>query len=202
MNNIRRYFLLPLIICFIIYAFFLGWKQPQKKSLCSHLDCIDMSGISSFQLKEIYTDTPQIYRALYIHDQQYLRVEALKTSSTTASSELEAAITKMKAMYEKAPAPYPGEVSDSIVCDSSFIPTFKEIYSNNSRIGLFVGYLNNRMTFGSCSQDQAVYKGALAFTYCPKKELLLRIELMAPTAYFTLHENELIQQIQTLQCEK
>jgi len=161
-----------------------------------------MNEMDAYTMQDIYSDTPQIYRALFSNKQRLLRIEASHMPQNISTQQLNASIMKEKAMFEKAPAPYPGEISDAIVCDPSYIPTYEEMHQGNSRIGLFIGYLNNRMTFGSCSQDQAVYKGALALMYCQKNNLLLRVELITSITNFTLHEKELIRQIKSLECGK
>lgn len=177
----------------------LVWKS-RPASLCGKLRCIRMDTLSSFVKQDLYSDTENTYRALFTSGRRFLRIEAQKTAPLASDAELNAAITKVKAMYEKAPAPYPGEISDAIICDPSFIPTYEEIKQDDTKTAIFVGYLNNRMTFGSCSQDQAVYRGILALTYCRKQSLLLRLELIAPTDTFRENENELMNQIRSLRC--
>jgi len=102
----------------------------------------------------------------------------------------------MKALFEEAPAPYPVDVSDSVVCDPSFAPVFQ----TNDTLAYFVGYLNNRMTFGSCSKDQAVYRGVLAFLHCPQRESVLQIELIIPKEKYTEKGSVLTEQFLSLRC--
>lgn len=194
----KQYVILLFPIVFAVLAII--WWKSRPVSLCMHLSCIRMEGISSFREKDTYSNTPKTYRALYTDNARFIRIEAQRATITTAPQELDAAVTKVKTMYEKAPAPYPGEISDAIVCDPHFVPTYEEINDGNRKTGVFVGYLNNRMTFGSCSQNQAVYRGILALTYCPIQSLLLRFELIAPTADFDAHEKELMHQVRTLTC--
>ncbi len=193
-----------LLIFFASFAVVLAilWRQSRPATVCESLSCIRMKNISGFQEKDIYSNTEQTYRALYTQANRFIRIEVQHATPGSAQEELDAAVTKVKAMYEKAPAPYPGEISDAIVCDPRFIPTYEEINQDSRRTALFTGYLNNRMTFGSCSQDQAVYRGILALTYCPKRSLLIRLELIAPTADFDSNENELMGQMRTLACAK
>lgn len=175
------------------------WKS-RPVSLCGDLSCISMRDISAFQSQEIYSDTLRTYRALYSNKKRLLRIEARSAPKDSSEAELKEEITKVKSMFEKAPAPYPGEISDAIVCDSTYKPQYREFESSTSRKYLFVGFLNNRLTFGSCSQNQAVNKGALVFMYCPNRSLLIRLELIAPTDDFQSHENEIMRQVESLQC--
>ncbi len=178
------------------------WWTKRPVSLCNTLSCIQMDDSSRFRNKDTYSDTQSTYRALFEHNGRFLRIDAQRTAQNSAGQERDAAVTKIKAMFEKAPAPYPGEISDAIVCDPAFVPTYEEIGPDKARISLFVGYLNNRMTFGSCSQSQAVYRGALALMHCAEQSLLLRVELIAKTDDFVIHEKELMNQIRSLRCGK
>ncbi len=121
----------------------------------------------------------------------------------TATDNLDASVLRMKALFEKAPAPYPGDISDAIVCDAAFVPSYKTAeLADGTTVRYFIGYLNNRMTFGSCSQNQAVYKGIMAFFYCPASSMTLRLEFIAPTKDFEDHETALTQQFLATRCGK
>ena len=178
------------------------WWSMRPVSLCKNLSCIQMDDSSLFRSKDTYSDTQSAYRALFEYNGRFLRIDAQRSAQTSAGQELDAAVTKIKAMFEKAPAPYPGEISDAIVCDPAFVPTYEEVTSGKTRLSLFVGYLNNRMTFGSCSQSQAVYRGALVLMHCPEQSLLIRTELIAKTDDFASHEQALMNQIRSLRCGK
>jgi len=156
--------------------------------------------MTGYQPKEIYTDSPATYRALYSKDDRLFRIEVQKVNPDEAQKELAAGVIRVKAQFEKAPAPYPGDLSDTITCDPHFIPTFEETQNQTMHLSLFTGYLNNRLTFGSCSENQAAYRGILVFTMCPKHKLLIRIEHIASLTDFEAHGKELMDQIKTLSC--
>lgn len=176
------------VILFLISAlglFIIFQKRVAPASLCGNLRCISFSGKQTYTQKDIYTDTSEAYRALYSSSTHTLRIEALKISADQSDEALKAAVTRMKALFEKAPAPYPGEISDTIVCDPDYIPVFREATSSGgSLLSYFTGYLNERLTFGSCSENQAIHKGLLAYLYCPASTLLIKLELIQPTAEF------------------
>lgn len=179
------------------------WKTITPRSLCSELSCVVIPGGSTYRLKEIYTDTQTVYRSLYSSGNRFIRIEAQHTDPIQGAANLDASVLRMKALFEKAPAPYPGDISDAIVCDPAFAPIYRTAtLSDNTLMRYFTGYLNNRMTFGSCSQDQAVYKGIMAFMYCPTKQLTIRIELIAPIHDFLSNEEAFQKQILALRCEK
>lgn len=202
MNNIYRPLTALLMVGLLCGGGYVLWNAQRPTSICHNLRCISMSHTNSYQLQELYSDTPDIYRALFSKDKNRIRIEARRVPKASSMQQMNESVTRIKAMFENAPAPYPGELSNTVVCDQKFIPTYEEIHENNTPISLFVGYLNNRLTFGSCSQNQAVYRDALAFIYCPAQSLLIRLELIASTEDFALQEKELLQQIKTLQCNE
>ncbi len=197
----KKYFTVFIAIGITIGAVLLVSKNARHQSLCDGLRCIRMTDSQSYQEKELYSDTPNVYRALYSFGERYIRIEAQRVSSADAEQTLEGSVTRMKALFENAPAPYPGEISDTIVCDKAFAPTYAERSpTTDGSLKYFIGYLNNRMTFGSCSVDQAVYKGIMGFMYCPNRAVIVRVELIAPTREFQANEEVLTSQFLSLGC--
>ena len=190
------------ILFLLIIVSVVAWQKTERSSLCQKLDCFLMKDSEKFAAEELYSDTKEVYRALYKHDSRYIRLEARVVDQSQKDAELHAATNRMRALFEKAPAPYPGEISDAIVCDPAFVPVTKELKNADITLTYFIGYLNNRMTFGSCSLDQAVYKGIVAYTYCPAKDLYLTIELFAPTPEFEGSSVALEDQIRSVRCVK
>jgi len=190
-------------IAVAIGAGILMWRLFLPRSLCGELSCIQLSGQTAYRLNQIYTDSPETYRALYAAGNRYIRIDTQRSNPTEAATELDASVLRMKALFEKAPAPYPGDISDAIVCDPAFTPSYDVAkLADGTDVQYFIGYLNDRMTFGSCSQDQAVYKGLMAFLYCPAAKLTLRIEFIAPAKEFMAHVTEIMQQFHSMRCGK
>lgn len=196
------------ISALVIFFSFLGLllvlqKPSAPPSLCDNLNCISINGQETFSQEQLYADTQETYRAQYTSGSHTLRIEAKKIPAEQSEVELMSAVTRMKAMFEKAPAPYPGELSDTIVCDPEYIPTYRETTASaGTRIYYFTGYLNNRLTFGSCSADQAVNKGMLAYLYCPADSLLIKLELIQPTSIFEAAPGETEKQLFSVTCNK
>lgn len=188
----------------IIFALILGavYYPRAPASACSQMDCITLADKQKYTLKEKYSETRQSYRALFSSGSRWLRIEANKVSPESSESELSAAVARIKALFDKAPAPYPGEISDAIICDPDYIPSFTDKTVNDTRIRYFTGYLNNRMTFGSCSKDQAVYKGIMAFLYCQKSSLLIKIELIQSTQEYESSADEIEAHLLSVACSK
>lgn len=194
--------LTPVLLLLFIAVAIVAWQKTGSVSLCHNLRCLLMTNAGGYTPEEIYSDTKEVYRALYKNNNRYIRIEARVVDPSQKDAELQAATSRMRALFEKAPAPYPGEISDAIVCDPAFIPVVKEYKNTNISLTYFTGYLNNRMTFGSCSLDQAVYKGIAAYTYCSADNLFVSLELFAPTKEFDANSPALEDQIRSLRCPK
>ncbi len=188
--------ILAVIFLFFVGIFFFLDRYRAPRSLCKNLTCITLPNLYTFHQKEEYADAPDAYRALYESPSALLRIEVKKVLAEQSDQELIGAVSRMKALFEKAPAPYPGEISDAVVCDPAYIPTYRE----ENGIRYFTGYLNNRLTFGSCSKDQAAYKGLMGFVYCSNSSLLIKLELITETAAFPSREKELLSQMVSMTC--
>lgn len=187
-----------LIATLIITCGIFVYRHFRNTSLCSDLSCVNFPGKTRFSLKEMYIDTPLTYRALYTDTSTYLRIEVNHVTGHSAREETDAQVARMKALFEKAPAPYPGDISDAITCDDKHIPS----YTKEGNLQYFIGYLNNRMTFGSCSDSDIVYRGIDALFSCTDTNQAVRIEFIEPLASFNKDETQLIQTVRNMTCAK
>lgn len=116
-------------------------------------------------------------RLVLLQEDKVLRIEAITgIGKASADMLMEDEALAVKALYEAALSPYPGEVSYLIVCNERFKPVFgtAEAKLNFSYFALFA---TGRLTYGACSEDLVKYKAILAWAYCGKKETLYRLEL-------------------------
>lgn len=196
---LKRAVLIP-AASLILAGLCIVWVNRYPPSLCNNLSCIHIQNSSSYHLQETYADTTTAYRALYTSNDGHIRISVQKANARDAKKYLDASVLRMKALFEKAPAPYPGDISDAIVCDPLLEPRYQTITTAQGVIQYFIGYLNNRLTFGSCSKDQAVYKGIMAFTFCPAHSLNIQIERILPVAEFTAREDAITTQFLSFTC--
>lgn len=168
------FFLFVLIFGLLVYTYL---SKSQKE--CKRLNCLQMKNLEKFKVKDVYQDDRAVYRALLFEGNDFLRVEVRSNmQENEAGKYIDAEIVRMKALFQNTASPYPGEISDEIVCGEEFKPVFKTTQQNNIRIFYFTGFLNERLTFGACTKDQAVYKGVLARFYCSKQKQLFTLELI------------------------
>jgi len=65
-------------------------------------------------------------------------------------------------LYTNMPNPYPGLISDEIVCGEEFKP---ELVLNGTELYI-EGYVTPRRTFGACSFDLIAYRAFVRYLYC------------------------------------
>ena len=77
-------------------------------------------------------------------------------------------------------SPYPGALSNKIICSEKYIPKIKEKNLTNSLRIFYYLYANDRFAFGGCVDDVLDYLAVLAFIYCKEKNILYEIKYFTP----------------------
>lgn len=156
---------------------------------CHRLSCLQLSKNAVLKLTEVYEDVHgATYRARYqMNDGGILRVDVRSgIEPDTATDYIRGRVAGMKALYDNVRSPYPGLLSNEIVCDSAFKPLFESVRTSSGvSIEKITGYLNDRLTFGSCLEDQATYKGAMLLFACPNHKQLYQLEIIFPRVKYT-----------------
>lgn len=177
-----------LIILFVIF----------KKQKCKGLACLDFENYSSFSLSDTYEDSDTVFRALYQQGQNdFVRLE-VKSSIEQSDSEkiLPSKINHLNDIFENSISPYPGEISVQVTCADKYKPKF----SKTEFLSYFTGYLNDRLQFGSCSEDQVKNQGVIAFFYCPNQKKFYQFEYIVPVNKDEDRSQQIRQFIETVRC--
>lgn len=157
---------------------------------CKELSCIQFAGKSEFSIKEIYEKNNNVFRAFYSDKKRNLRVEVVSDiNSYNAAEYINSRIARMNALFGNAFVPYPGDISNEIVCPKEFRPEFYKINKEGLEIQYFIANLNQELIYGSCSADQIVYNGIEAFVYCPKNRQVFQLEILESKEKFKKSEN-------------
>lgn len=160
-----------------------------------------MDRLASYKQKEIYEDTRSTYRGLYQNHDELLRVEILSGMDVSeAQRRIDGQIAQIKSVYEKARAPYPGEISDTIECDKDFLPMYDTVQAGSLLISRVTAFLTNRLTFGACTSEQAVNRSMLALLYCPTQKKLYQLEFITRKNQFDELSAIYSASIRSLQC--
>lgn len=144
---------------------------------CRRLKCISFAGIENFRIKETYENGELVYRALWQDGNALLRVEVHSGVTAVLFGEnIGTEIAQIKSIYDKARSPYPGEISDEIVCDRKYVPDMRRDTVNGIDVNFFSAFLSDRLTYGACTADTAVNKVFGVFLYCPATRRQISLE--------------------------
>lgn len=164
----------------ILGLFLIGvWYQTLTK--CKGLACVTFDGKENYKVKTIFEENKKAYRAVWSTGKTQLRIEKyLNISEDEAASFNEYKSMQIASLYEDAKSPYPGVLSDRISCEGKYKPIFKKISDDSLNKETYSGYLNARMQFGSCIQDQLVYESNAAIFYCKSQKAWYQLEFISP----------------------
>lgn len=171
-----------------------------KNKKCVGLKCLILNQSSDFVISDIYENTPSIFRALYQQSpNSFLRIE-IKSAIEKNDSEklLSSKINHLSDIFENSISPYPGEISVQTSCADKYKPKLTQ----SNRLPYFIGYLNDRLQFGSCSEDQAKNQGAIGFLYCPNQKKFYQIEYIVPVQSNEDKTNQIKNFIEAIDCQK
>ena len=187
----------------LIFLFLLVVFSFQKKSSCFRLSCINMNGLDKYELKEIYKEENDSFRALYKNEEKMLRVEKMsQPDQFNADQFITADISRLKGLFTDSLAPYPGIASNTISCGKDYQPTYNKFTTKNKlEVSSYTAYLNSNLTYGSCTKDQTTYKGVTAYFYCPSNKLVYHLELISPIKVFESSPEEFQKMIESVKCK-
>lgn len=137
--------------------------------------------MSDWKEKEIYEYTDSTYRALFVRDDDMMRIEK-NSHMNKNDADLLSKVTTMKitGLFDDARSPYPGMISDRIKCDEQYKPKIQQLQNNGLNITYFIAGLNNRLQYGSCIDQQLPYVAFNALFYCPNQKARYHVEFITP----------------------
>lgn len=161
-----------------------------------------MSSLADFKIKDIYQEDNNIFRGSYENGDKILKAETISnTDQFTANQYITANIAQTKGLFTDALAPYPGVASNTIVCEPEYKPIFDSLLTTDKlEVSYFIAYLNNNLTYGSCTKSQTIYKGISAYFYCQKNKQAYHIEIIAPKASFEESAGSYTKMVQSIKC--
>ncbi|PIZ97458.1 MAG: hypothetical protein COX79_02200 [Candidatus Levybacteria bacterium CG_4_10_14_0_2_um_filter_36_16] len=169
---------------------------------CQRINCITIKDNNHYKVKSIYEDNKYIFRALYNNGNNLLKIEMRTNSSQDeAQQAIQTQIVRTKGLFEDAAAPYPGEISDVISCSNEYKPVYSAKKQNGINISYFEGYVNDRLVFGSCADDQAKYHDTLAMFYCAKQKKFYQLESIIPRKDYINNRQENDSILNSLGCK-
>lgn len=169
---------------------------------CNKLNCITFSDKSRYKLQEIYEDSKNQFRALYRYNDLLFRVNVHSNiQEPEAKLLIDGQIAQIKTQYADARAPYPGEITKTIVCEKHYLPSYRQESINGLSVAIVESFLTDRLTYGACTNEQAIYRSVLSQFYCPNTKQLYQLEFIARNDQFDSLSAKFSASIRSLHCK-
>ena len=170
--------LLLLLFVFVLIALYSFFVVPRR---CEKISCITIPMLPPKPDIDLYENSRDAYRALYKGDHEKIRIAMYQTKdANTAELRNQATIMKIDSLYENARSPYPGTLSEIISCENKYKPKPFIFQSKDSTMTLYKGYLNNRLQYGTCIDNQITQKVYSALFFCDNHSSWYQLELIIP----------------------
>lgn len=188
-----------IILFMALFVIFLLSKSTAPKEVVSSDDILQEIGLSSlksggFDVNKYYLDEQKkSIKAIFNKSENLLKIEVIKgIDKRSADILLEDNIIMIRALYGNALSPYPGEISNELICNENFLPEFNTKQTNLLEYSYFILFANDRLTYGACSEDIVRYKSILAWAYCDGKNSFYQFEFFSPIEMFSESDLDLI----------
>ena len=195
----RRKILLLLIIGIICFCIFLAHKYSYL--LCNRIRCISLNSISAWREQEIYENNYSRYRALLVAPSYLIRIEKNSNlSKEDAENLILFDVMQKKGLFDDIINPYTGEISNKISCENRYKPEVQIIPANDLKVTYYSGWLNDRLQYGVCLDDQLIYKTHNALFYCSNQRSLYHLEFIMAIKDKP-EDSYFLNQIQSIKCQ-
>jgi len=197
LQNLRRMYRIG-VFCILAIIGLIGWILWSNQ--CNKISCISTAESSTWQEKDIYEHTKKVFRAMYEAPKYRIRIEKrsqLSQSDATLLTKVET--MKIAGLFDRAASPYPGVISDKIICDESYKPEFMLVQNASLNITYYQTWLNDRLQPGSCLESDKKFKSHNARFYCKNEKALYHLEFITRSS--DNHQNDYFATIQTIRCQ-
>jgi hypothetical protein len=147
---------------------------------CGSYSCLSFPDKNIWKVKDIYEDNKYTWRGLLIHPNYLVRLyKQGNTTSDNADEFTKVTSMKINGLFDTAKSPYAGEISDKIVCPDNLKPLEEDIVSKTgTKIHFITSFLNDRMQYGACTENQIAYKVFSGMFFCPNVSEWYQIEII------------------------
>lgn len=173
-RRVRLNYFIVIMITLIASSFLLLLKEKK----CSNLDCISFFNKETYKMEEVFVDKDDSFLAEYSNQDSILRIEIINQNREEAENLIKSRIARIQNQYEENISPYPGEISDSISCPSSFRPKINTYEQSGINISSFLVKLNERMVAGQCENSLIKYHSYNYYFYCQNQNKTFLVEII------------------------
>ena len=162
-----------------------------KNPSCSdgHL-CLRVFGNPPWKLAEIYESTDTNWRGIFSSGPSFIQVHQIsKISPSDAEMLTKARLAQIESQYEPERSPYPGVISGVVACPPKYMPSFLDgTLPSKIAYRSFSSYANDRLQYGSCTEQQAQYGAETVLFYCQNLKRWYEVEVFTPIKFYSRDE--------------
>jgi hypothetical protein len=169
---------------------------------CKTYTCLLFENKQQFKEIDQIENTENSYKGILKNGLLQIRLEIYSAASSEIADRFtQAKVMQLLGLYESARSPYPGVLSNEVVCDEKFKPVVTEKSTKEQKITYITGFLNERLQYGVCIENQIPNKGKTAMFYCSGQKKWYYFEAIAKKSDKNL-DYETTHLIQSLRCQK
>ncbi len=179
-RHIKLYFFILILVCLLAVVGIIVWKT---RFTCSTYECLVFPEKNLWKIQTVYEKDSNVFRGLLERPDYFVRLErvSLLQQQQSADNLTKIRLMQIQGLFDTAQSPYPGVITDRIVCADTYKPN-PDILTTASGVGItyFSAFLNSRLQYGICTDDQIVYKVYTALFSCQQTDDWYSVELIVP----------------------
>lgn len=173
-----------------------------SRTRCKTYGCLLFKNKQQFKEIDQIENTEDGYKGILTNGLLQIRLEVYSAASSEIADRFtQAKVMQLLGLYETARSPYPGVLSNEVVCEEKFKPQIKEKTINGQKITTILGFLNDRLQYGVCLENQITNTGKTAMFYCSDQKKWYYFEAISKKSDKNL-DYETTHLIQSLKCQK
>ena len=180
-KRINLIFLFLLLAGIAAFAGFI-FKNKSKDNFCDKYNCLSFPGKAGWKLTDVYSDTETGWHGMLSSPDYKVRLSTAKNVDADAANELtKTTLMSIKGLFDTAKNPYAGAISDKIVCPDYLKPNEDTLTAKSGvKISYIQSYLNDRLQYGACTENQISSKVYTGIFYCANTKEWYQIDVITP----------------------
>lgn len=170
--------LVVLIIIIILAVYFF----MRYALTCKNYSCLVFPNKNLWTLEDTYRNENNVWSGMFSYNDYKIRLyDQENVSSDEAQNFIKTTRMKIIGLFDTATSPYAGAISDKITCAKELIPA-EEDFTNDLGLKVYFisSYLNDRLEYGACTENQIKYKVYSGMFYCENTSQWFHLELISP----------------------
>lgn len=151
-----------------------------KKNNINQNDSLKISSkeLENFSLLNKQLDIEKNVIYTYDNNEKKLNIEKKNNiSESEANNFIKDELIKIESAFSSSPSPYPGRITNEIICDKDKL---LQIKTNENNLRYITTYSNSRFGVGVCNEDEIEYHYLIGWIHCSNNQELYTIRYFLP----------------------